>query len=93
VLDLVAQIPSGRVMTYGDVAVALGAGGPRAVGSALARWGSGVPWHRVLQASGHPAKGHEREALRRFRRERTKLLLDGERVDLATARWSPPRCP
>lgn len=90
VLDLVAQIPPGRVMTYGDVAMALGAGGPRAVGSALARWGAGVPWHRVLQASGHPPKGHEKEAKRRYKSEKTPLRPNGEQVDLATARWSPP---
>ena len=33
VLDLVEQIPPGRVMAYGDVASALGAGGARAVGT------------------------------------------------------------
>ena len=31
VLDLVARIPSGKVMTYGDVAGCLAMGGPRAV--------------------------------------------------------------
>ena len=35
VLDLVEQIPPGRVMAYGDVAGALGTGGARAVGTVM----------------------------------------------------------
>ncbi|MGD9956637.1 MAG: MGMT family protein [Candidatus Nanopelagicales bacterium] len=88
VLDLVARIPPGRVMAYGDVAAALQrGGGPRQVGTVMARFGSGVPWHRVVRADGSPAAGHEEEALRRHRREGTPLR--GARVDMARARWSP----
>jgi alkylated DNA nucleotide flippase Atl1 len=88
VLDLVEQIPAGRVMTYGDVAAALGQGGPRAVGTVMARFGGGVPWHRVLRADGSPPAGHETEARRRYRQERTPMTAAG-RVDLGRARWSP----
>ena len=88
VLDLVARIPSGQVMAYGDVAAALQrGGGPRQVGTVMARFGSGVPWHRVVRADGSPAAGHEAEALRRHHAEGTPLR--GSRVDLARARWSP----
>lgn len=88
VLDLVARIPPGRVMAYGDVAAALQrGGGPRQVGTVMTRFGSGVPWHRVVRADGSPAAGHEEEALRRHRREGTPLR--GARVDMARARWSP----
>lgn len=94
VLDLVARIPPGRVMTYGDVAAALPAlgivgGGPRQVGSALAQWGGGVPWHRVIRSDGRPASGHEIEALARLRAEATPLRAAGDRVDLPHARWTP----
>ena len=89
VLDLVEQIPPGRVMAYGDVASALGAGGARAVGTVMARFGSGVPWHRVIRSDGSPPAGHEAEALRRHRREATPLTASGTRVDTAAARWSP----
>jgi alkylated DNA nucleotide flippase Atl1 len=89
VLDLVERIPSGRVMAYGDVAAALGAGGPRAVGTVMARFGSGVPWHRVLRSDGSPPAGHEAEALRRYRSERTPLTATGTRVDMGRARWVP----
>ena len=84
VLDLVARIPAGHVLTYGDVAARVG-GGPRFVGTTMSRFGGGVPWHRVVRADGRPAAGHEREALARLRAEGVRLR--GDRVDLATARW------
>ena len=90
VLDLVDRIPSGRAMAYSDVAAALGAGGARAVGTVMARYGSGVPWHRVIRTDGSPPAGHEAEALRRHRREGTPLTASGTRIDLAQARWAPP---
>jgi alkylated DNA nucleotide flippase Atl1 len=89
VLDLVATIPPGRAMAYGDVARALGHGGARAVGTVMARFGSGVPWHRVVRADGGLPLGHEVEALRRHRREGTPLTASGDRIALARARWAP----
>jgi alkylated DNA nucleotide flippase Atl1 len=88
VLDAVELIPPGRVMTYGDVAEFVGrGGGPRQVGNVMARWGGAVPWWRVLKADGSPPPGHEAEALRHYRAERTPLRPAGARVDLARARW------
>lgn len=87
VLDLVELIPPGRVMSYGDVAARLGEGGARSVGTALARWGGGVPWWRVLRTDGRPPPHHEAEALRRYAEEGTPLLPDARRVDMARARW------
>ena len=90
VLDLVAQIPPGRVMTYGQVADHLGSGAARAVGTTMARFGSGVPWHRVISSDGRLPSGHEVEARARHRREGTPMLADGDRVDLKVARWPGP---
>ena len=87
VLDVVEAIPAGAVMTYGDVAEYLGRGGPRQVGQVMSRWGGAVPWWRVLKADGSPPPGHEAEALRHYRRERTPMRPGGERVDLRRARW------
>jgi alkylated DNA nucleotide flippase Atl1 len=89
VLDVVESIPPGQVMTYGDIAELLGAGGPRQVGQVMSRWGAGVPWWRVLRASGLPAIGHEERALRHYQDEGTPLRPDGLRVDLRRARWTP----
>jgi alkylated DNA nucleotide flippase Atl1 len=87
VLTVVERIPAGRVMTYGAIAEFLGAGGPRQVGTVMARYGGGVPWHRVVNASGRVVPGHEQEALRRLHAEGTPLR--GDRVDLRTAAWWP----
>jgi alkylated DNA nucleotide flippase Atl1 len=89
VLDLVATIPPGRVLTYGDVAERLGSRAPRAVGTALARFGGGVPWWRVVRAGGALAPGQEREAAELLRAEGVALAAsqDGPRVDLAAHRW------
>ena len=87
VLALVERIPPGRVMSYGAIAECLGYGGPRQVGSVMARYGGAVPWHRVVAANGRVVPGHEHEALRRLRAERTPLR--GEKVDMGRAAWHP----
>ena len=99
VLELVALIPAGTALAYGDVAELLGSGGPRQVGSVMSRHGSAVPWWRVLKSNGEAPPGHERAALDRYLQEGTPLhgsypdyLRAGEgrwRVDLTAARWAP----
>jgi alkylated DNA nucleotide flippase Atl1 len=89
VLEVVADIPSGKVMSYGDVAAALGSRASRAVGQVMAYYGSDVPWWRVVRASGHPALNHESRALEYYRAEATPLKWSrgGQfRVDLGKAR-------
>jgi len=91
VLEVVAAIPPGRVMTYGDVAAVLGSRAARAVGNVMSWHGSDVPWWRVVRASGHPAAGHEDRALTYFQTENTPLVTTqgGYRVDLRLARYDP----
>jgi alkylated DNA nucleotide flippase Atl1 len=93
VLDVVAQIPAGRAMTYGDVAAAvrvlLGRGGPRNVGFVMACYGGGVPWWRVVNAAGRVSPHGRCEALARLRAEGCPLSAGGERVNLRLARWGP----
>lgn len=72
-------------MSYGDVAEYLGRGGPRAVGTALARYGGGVPWHRVVTSDGRPNPSDAAGA--RALLERERVPFRGERVDMARARW------
>lgn len=90
VLDLVSQIPPGRVLAYGDVARRLGEGGARNVGTVMSRYGSDVPWWRVIRSDGRPPQGLEREAIEHWRAEGTPLvrgLVEGGRADMARARW------
>ena len=86
VLDLVDLVPPGRVVTYGDLARALGCG-PRQVGAVMARYGAAVDWWRVLRADGSPPPGHERRAIEHYRAEGTPLRRGGTAVDLRLARW------
>ena len=90
VLDLVATIPEGRVLAYGDISKRLGGMGPRTVGTVMSRYGSDVPWWRVIRSDGRPPQGLEDEALEHWRAEGTPMvrgLLDGGRADMARARW------
>lgn len=93
VLDLVATIPPGRAMAYGDVAAAIGSRAPRGVGQVMAYYGGDVPWWRVVRASGHPPADHEARALEHYRAEGTPLLWSRDggtfRVDLDVARHHP----
>jgi methylated-DNA-protein-cysteine methyltransferase related protein len=58
----VRRIPPGRVVSYGRVAGWVGRpDGARAVGRVMAQGLDGVPWHRVVTATGRLVPGHERE--------------------------------
>ncbi|MEU0068388.1 MGMT family protein [Streptomyces sp. NPDC006332] len=94
VLDVAERIPPGRVMTYGDIAEWLEAGGPRQVGRVMSLYGGAVPWWRVVRADGVLIPGHEVEALSRYREEGTPLKQASQaaeghlpRVDMRQARW------
>lgn len=88
VLALVEQIPPGRVMSYGAIAEAVGAGGPRQVGRVMSLEGGGVPWWRVVRADGGLPLCHDGEALARHRDEGTPLR-PSLKVDMAAAGWWP----
>lgn len=87
VLEVVRLIPAGQVMSYGDVAEYLGAGGPRQVGAVLARSDGEVPWWRVIHADGSPPPRKEQRCLAHWRDEGTPLRPAGDRVDMRLARW------
>lgn len=97
VLEVVASIPRGRVMTYASIADYLAEGwrrrSPRLVGHIMAGCDGGLPWHRVVGAGGRPVRGHEAEALRRLRADGTPFAAAGGRVDMRRAAWAPGRPP
>ena len=87
VLELVERIPPGRVTTYGALADVVG-GGPRQIGSVMARHGGPVPWWRVIRADGSLPPSHGERARARYEAERTPTLPSGK-VDVRSAFWSP----
>lgn len=93
VLEIVEQVPSGRVTTYGLIAdalrPALGRGGPRQVGAVMASYGGPVPWWRVVRADGSLPRSHDAEARQAYLEEGTPLRPSGA-VDLRKAVWVPP---
>ncbi|HZA26212.1 MAG TPA: MGMT family protein [Actinomycetota bacterium] len=66
---VVMGLRKGEVATYGEVAEEAGfPGAARAVGNVLAR-SEGLPWWRVVSATGRLVPGHESEHARRLRQE------------------------
>jgi alkylated DNA nucleotide flippase Atl1 len=84
VRELVASVPEGAVVTYGDIAAAAGLSSPRTVGWIMRTDSSDLPWHRVVPASGRPAAHLAHRQLSRLALEGVPIA-DG-RVDLGVAR-------
>jgi len=101
VWEIVRQIPSGKVATYGQIALLIPppgnmsvkdykAFGARWVGGAMSACPQGVPWHRVINAQG-------KISLRRgggYTEQRQLLEAEGvvfdvrERVNFSQYGWS-----
>lgn len=84
VRTLVAGIPAGRVATYGDIAVAAGLSSPRIVGWIMRTDSADLPWHRVITASGRPARHLTSRQLELLRAE--GILADDGRIALSEVR-------
>src|SRR5262245_32976413 len=88
---LVRRVPSGRVVTDGQVAALVGAPrAARAVGQAMRVCPAGVPWHRVVNGHGTISRRGDGDGALSQR-----LLLEGEgirfargRIDLRRYRWT-----
>lgn len=58
VYEIVRQIPAGKVMTYGQLAIVLGEGyTARTVGSVMHGSPEDVPWQRVINSQGKCSTG------------------------------------
>ena len=90
-LEVVAAIPEGMVMSYGDVAAAIGSRAARGVGQVMAYYGATCRGGAWCAPPGIPSVDHEARALEHYRAEGTPLKWSGEffRVDLAMARYIP----
>jgi methylated-DNA-protein-cysteine methyltransferase-like protein len=93
--QVVAQIPRGKVATYGDVARHAGLpGAARRVGLALRVLpdGTSIPWHRVLNAQGKISlpDGSASQYTQRERLEAEGLVFQTNKsVSLKKFRWQP----
>jgi methylated-DNA-protein-cysteine methyltransferase-like protein len=85
---LVASIPAGRMSTYGDIASVAGLSSPRIVGWIMRTDSLDLPWHRVITASGRPAKHLTSKQLELLRAEGI-LSRDGK-IPLDEVRFEFP---
>ena len=83
---VVASIPAGHVLSYGDVAELAGLTSPRLVGRIMAEDTADLPWHRVLRANGTVAEHLRERQLAALRAE--GVLADRARVNMRRYRWS-----
>jgi methylated-DNA-protein-cysteine methyltransferase related protein len=89
VRSVVAAIPVGSVLAYGEVAARAGLPGrARLLGRILAEDGHDLPWHRVLRADGTPAPHLATEQLARLHAE--GVLADGGRIPIHRYRAHAP---
>ena len=94
VYRIVRKIPSGRVMTYGQLAEILGEGyTPRTIGFVMHGSNDKTPWHRVVNAQGGCSTGrivipHDKQQ-RMLEHEGVKFN-DSARCELKDYLWIPP---
>ena len=93
VYALVAQIPRGRVMTYGQLAALAGSPYAARIVGGIAHFGDpDLPWQRVVKKDGSLAEGYpggtegHRAAL-----EAEGVTFDQDyRLNIASLLWHPP---
>lgn len=94
VYEIVATIPRGRVMTYGQIAALAGAARAARIVGQVAHWGPmDLPWQRVVHKDGSLARGYTTGGLEAHKRdlEADGVEVDGEYrvVDLEQRLWWP----
>jgi alkylated DNA nucleotide flippase Atl1 len=82
---VIARIPAGRVVTYGDVAGLAEAPSAQVIGQVLSLEGADLPWQRVLHANGTCSPHLRNEQLALLQAEGVSSV-DGK-VDLRGYRW------
>ncbi|MFF7708178.1 MGMT family protein [Pseudomonas sp. NPDC007930] len=92
--SVLAAVPSGCVVSYGQLAEMAGLGrAARWVGRTLSQLpeGSALPWHRVIGAGGRIslAAGTPGGEEQRARLRQEGVLAKGDRVDIRRHGWRP----
>ena len=93
VFEIVRRIPSGRVMTYGQLAEILGEGyTARTVGFVMHSADQTVPWQRVINAQGGCSTGRvivPPDLQQRMLVSEGVVFNEKGRCDLSRYRWTP----
>lgn len=91
---LVAQIPEGRVMTYGQLAALCGNARAARIVGGVAHFGDpNLPWQRVVNKQGGLALGYPggRQGHAEHLRSEGVVVSDDYRVDVVSLLWWPER--
>lgn len=89
-----AQIPRGRVMTYGQIAALCGNARAARIVGGIAHFGNpDLPWQRVVNKSGGLASGYPggRAGQRQVLAQEGVPVNGHGRVDVAKLLWWPPQ--
>ena len=93
VYELVRQIPRGRVMTYGQIAIVLDEGyTARTVGYVMRGSDDGVPWQRVINSQGKISTGRLSIPVnlqQSMLEQEGVVFSDKGKCDLAKFQWFP----
>lgn len=92
VYALVATIPKGRVMTYGDIAGHCGHAYAARIVGGMAHYGpTELPWHRVVNRLGDCAGGYYggKEGHKRALEAEDFTIVDYRIVDFKERQWRP----
>ena len=93
VFEIVRRIPSGRVMTYGQLAEILGEGyTARTIGFVMHSADQTVPWQRVINAQGACSTGRvivPPDLQQRMLVSEGVVFNEKGRCDLLRYRWTP----
>jgi len=88
VYAVVARVPQGRVVAYGQIARMLGfPRSARQVGRAMRHCPDYLPWQRVVMANGDITGGLYAPLRRAMLEQEGVLFLPDGRVDMARCRW------
>jgi len=87
--QVIAGIPRGKVVTYGQVATAGGFPGAARLTVWALQGGKGLPWHRVVGAGGRIALPGEQGQEQRLRLMMEGVTFRGGRVRMDRYNWTP----
>lgn len=91
VLVLVAQIPYGKVMSYGQIAALCGSPRAARIVGGIAHFGDpDLPWHRVVKKDGSLAEGYPGGVTGHVQALRSEGIdIPGNNVDMRNYIWQP----